>query len=680
MDAFVEPVFGERSLFEYIACLLPSQADLARLTLALRSGCPLAQDELAALMSRHSMQPLTGSQRQIVTDPELGCNKDCWRQNPDGSTKFDHEPTINYLYPLRRREFMAESRQRYQDAVARALALRVPGLDAVPPFLSRIVPLGCAMHHCKKVGQECHVYSIESADGPVIFTFAYEIQSTMGKNCCTHDCICDMNWTANLAVLLPGATEAATIFGVSWRTNSGDCLLRPPTALCEETARACGIDASMVGALVAVLAEMSGWGESVYDFCKEICEEYPAPERVEGQSYNPCYDKYTPRALFEGMHNAWTHYLNSLVRLQRISDFKRLNAIGKAEFHMRHPPPEPVRRERFNGDVYYDYSMPYRVSINGQDSSTNTRSYETFVDDNTDWGVTADDLVALTRSFGSSDFLDPELPSNFRSELPFDFRSTDRAEDRVQVCAKCPEDFLDKQYELNLNHFVKPYNSRYFKTYPEDCSDGTCECHPSIRHDVEELLLASDRSSLAALAVDLDGFGARLSYDDLLDGAGDSKSITRCNVRDNDEEWQRREKVREAEQEEWRKRPPTPPTPEAAARQDAYQTRTRKIMEEAGETARLLMSGLPGPPIHLKAVTQDGSEIFFKMRKTSKLSKLMEAFCESRGLRRSAVCFFYEGELLDGRDSPCRCGGQEMKDGDEIAVIVLDDAVADGEQ
>ena len=175
---------------------------------------------------------------------------------------------------------MAESRQRYQDAVARALALRIPGLDAVPPFLSRIVPLGCAMHHCKKVGQECHVYSIESADGPVIFTFSYEIQSTMG---CTHDCICDMNWTANLAVLLPGATEAATIFGVSWRILSGDCLLRPPTALCEETARVCGIDASMVGALVAVLAEMSGWGESVYDFCKEICEEYPALERVEGQ-------------------------------------------------------------------------------------------------------------------------------------------------------------------------------------------------------------------------------------------------------------------------------------------------------------------------------------------------------------------------------------------------------------
>jgi len=241
----------------------------------------------------------------------------------------------------------------------------------------------------------------------------------------------------------------------------------------------------------------------------------------------------------------------SLVRLQRISDFKRLNAIGKAEFHMRHPPPEPVRREIGNGDVDYDYSMPSRVSINGTDSFMDISSYKTFVEYNTDWGVTADDLVALTRSFGSSDFLDPELPS--------DFRSTDRAEDRVEVCAKCPEDFLDKQYELNLNHFVEPCNSRYFKTYPEDCSDGTCECHPSIRHDVEELLLASDRSSLAALAVDLDGFGARLSYDDLLDGAGDSKSITRCNVRDNDEEWQRRAKVREAEEEERRNRPPSRP-------------------------------------------------------------------------------------------------------------------------
>ena len=86
------------------------------------------------------------------------------------------------------------------------------------------------------------------------------------------------------------------------------------------------------------------------------------------------------------MHNAWTHYLNSLVRLQRISDFKRLNAIGKAEFHMRHPPPEPVRREIGNGDVDYDYSMPSRVSINGTDSFMDISSYKTFVEYNTDWG------------------------------------------------------------------------------------------------------------------------------------------------------------------------------------------------------------------------------------------------------------------------------------------------------
>ena len=198
------------------------------------------------------------------------------------------------------------------------------------------------------------MYSIESADGPVIFTFSYEIQSTMG---CTHDCICDMNWTANLAVLLPGATEAATIFGVSWRILSGDCLLRPPTALCEETARVCGIDTSMVGALVAVLAEMSGWGESVYDFCKERSARSTRRWRGSRDSYNPMYD--ARRALFEGMHNAWTHYLNSLVRLQRISDFKRLNAIGKAEFHMRPAARAGAARARQRRRLL---RLPYAVS------------------------------------------------------------------------------------------------------------------------------------------------------------------------------------------------------------------------------------------------------------------------------------------------------------------------------
>ena len=36
------------------------------------------------------------------------------------------------------------------------------------------IKLSCLTN--KKIGQECHVYSIESADGPVIFTFSYEIQ------------------------------------------------------------------------------------------------------------------------------------------------------------------------------------------------------------------------------------------------------------------------------------------------------------------------------------------------------------------------------------------------------------------------------------------------------------------------------------------------------------------------
>ena len=172
------------------------------------------------------------------------------------------------------------------------------------------------------------------------------------------------------------------------------------------------------------------------------------------------------------------------------------------------PPPEPVRRERGNGDVYYDYHMPYHVSINGHDSSTDTRSYEAFVEHNKDWGVTADDLVAPTRSFGSSDFLDPELPSDFH-----------------------PQHRPSGGQSRGLRQVPGGLLRRHVRVPP---------LHPARRGGA---LLASDRSSLAALAVDLDGFGARLSYDDLLDGAGDSKSITRCNVRDNDEEWQRRQRL-----------------------------------------------------------------------------------------------------------------------------------------
>ena len=65
-------------------------------------------------------------------------------------------------------------------------------------------------------------------------------------------------------------------------------------------------------------------------------------------------------------------------------------------------------------------------------------------------------------------------------------------------------------------------------------------------------------------------------------------------------------------------------------------------------------------------------------RKLSPLSELMSTVCEQRGLRPSKVRFFYKGERLTGDEVPAGTPG--MKDGDEIAVIVLEDAVTDGEQ
>jgi len=75
---------------------------------------------------------------------------------------------------------------------------------------------------------------------------------------------------------------------------------------------------------------------------------------------------------------------------------------------------------------------------------------------------------------------------------------------------------------------------------------------------------------------------------------------------------------------------------------------------------------LPGPPIDLSVILQDGSTIDVKTRKLSPLSELMSTVCEQRGLRPSKVRFFYKGERLTGDKVPA--GTPSMKDGDEIAV------------
>ncbi|KAL8692436.1 MAG: hypothetical protein Q9218_002536 [Villophora microphyllina] len=55
-------------------------------------------------------------------------------------------------------------------------------------------------------------------------------------------------------------------------------------------------------------------------------------------------------------------------------------------------------------------------------------------------------------------------------------------------------------------------------------------------------------------------------------------------------------------------------------------------------------------------VTDNNNEVFFKIKRTTALSKLMNAFCERQGKNLSTVRFLFDGARL------------EMADGDTLEV------------
>ena len=62
--------------------------------------------------------------------------------------------------------------------------------------------------------------------------------------------------------------------------------------------------------------------------------------------------------------------------------------------------------------------------------------------------------------------------------------------------------------------------------------------------------------------------------------------------------------------------------------------------------------------INLKVVTQDSTEIFFKIKRTTPLKKLMEAFCNKQGLSINSVRFLSDGVRITGDKSAADLGLQ----------------------
>ncbi|OMO89341.1 Ubiquitin [Corchorus capsularis] len=71
--------------------------------------------------------------------------------------------------------------------------------------------------------------------------------------------------------------------------------------------------------------------------------------------------------------------------------------------------------------------------------------------------------------------------------------------------------------------------------------------------------------------------------------------------------------------------------------------------------------------INLKVKGQDGNEVFFRIKRSTQLKKLMSAYCDRQSVDLSSIAFLFDGRRLRGEQTPDEL---EMEDGDEIDAML----------
>ncbi|KAL1586917.1 hypothetical protein WHR41_04214 [Cladosporium halotolerans] len=64
-------------------------------------------------------------------------------------------------------------------------------------------------------------------------------------------------------------------------------------------------------------------------------------------------------------------------------------------------------------------------------------------------------------------------------------------------------------------------------------------------------------------------------------------------------------------------------------------------------------------------VTDNNNEVFFKIKRTTQLKKLMDAFCDRQGKQFHSVRFLFDGTRVNPTDNPEML---DMQDGDTLEV------------
>ncbi|KAJ7961538.1 Small ubiquitin-related modifier [Quillaja saponaria] len=71
--------------------------------------------------------------------------------------------------------------------------------------------------------------------------------------------------------------------------------------------------------------------------------------------------------------------------------------------------------------------------------------------------------------------------------------------------------------------------------------------------------------------------------------------------------------------------------------------------------------------INLKVKGQDGNEVFFRIKRSTQLRKLMTAYCDRQSVDLNSIAFLFDGRRLRAEQTPDEL---EMEDADEIDAML----------
>ncbi|KAH7517555.1 hypothetical protein FEM48_Zijuj09G0077400 [Ziziphus jujuba var. spinosa] len=76
--------------------------------------------------------------------------------------------------------------------------------------------------------------------------------------------------------------------------------------------------------------------------------------------------------------------------------------------------------------------------------------------------------------------------------------------------------------------------------------------------------------------------------------------------------------------------------------------------------------------INLKVKGQDGNEVFFRIKRSTQLRKLMTAYCDRQSVELNSIAFLFDGRRLRAEQTPDEVNFWvlEMEDGDEIDAML----------